>query len=132
MDRKKTTWIKEETNEIPSSPGSIVQVCPSSVKIKEESQETGNQEYLEDPVVASGFTDSIKEDPVLSFGAEETENFLVVSRWRSCFPSIGSWVRFPAGSRIFTCPEMTGCYVILIIIIHLHYYRRKAMVNHLH
>ncbi|XP_049796472.1 zinc finger protein 112-like isoform X5 [Schistocerca nitens] len=46
MDRKKTTWIKEETNEIPSSPGSIVQVCPSSMKIKEESQETGNQEMF--------------------------------------------------------------------------------------
>ncbi|XP_049796468.1 zinc finger protein 112-like isoform X1 [Schistocerca nitens] len=79
MDRKKTTWIKEETNEIPSSPGSIVQVCPSSMKIKEESQETGNQECLEDPFVASEFTDSIKEDSVLSFGAEETENFMFSS-----------------------------------------------------
>ncbi|XP_049945009.1 uncharacterized protein LOC126426945 isoform X5 [Schistocerca serialis cubense] len=100
MDHEKTIWIKEETSEISSSPGSIVQVYPCSVKIKEESQETGNQEllqdplkieapfyntkedpglklnYLEDPFIASGSTDHIKEDSVLNLGAEEIETFM--------------------------------------------------------
>ncbi|XP_046983394.1 zinc finger protein 708-like isoform X3 [Schistocerca americana] len=107
MDHEKTIWIKEETSEISSSPGSIVQVYPSSVKIKEEPQETGNQEllqdplkieapfyntkedpglklnvslsehsYLEDPFIASGSTDHIKEDSVLNLGAEEIETFM--------------------------------------------------------
>ncbi|XP_046983910.1 uncharacterized protein LOC124553935 [Schistocerca americana] len=107
MDHEKTIWIKEETSEISGSPGSIVQVYPCSVKIKEEPQETGNQEllqdplkieapfyntkedpglklnvslsehsYLEDPFIASGSTDHIKEDSVLNLGAEEIETFV--------------------------------------------------------
>ncbi|XP_047101012.1 uncharacterized protein LOC124719874 [Schistocerca piceifrons] len=107
MDHEKTIWIKEETSEISGSPGSIVQVYPCSVKIKEEPQETGNQEllqdplkieapfyntkedpglklnaslsehsYLEDPFIASGSTDHIKEDSVLNLGAEEIETFM--------------------------------------------------------
>ncbi|XP_046983728.1 uncharacterized protein LOC124553792 isoform X2 [Schistocerca americana] len=49
MDHQKTIRIKDETNETAGSPGSIVQVYHSSVKIKEEWQETGNQEIFSDP-----------------------------------------------------------------------------------
>ncbi|XP_049945074.1 uncharacterized protein LOC126426969 isoform X2 [Schistocerca serialis cubense] len=65
MDHEKIIWLKEETSEIPGSPGSIVQVYPCSVKIKEEPQETGNQELLQDPLKIEAPFYNTKEDPGL-------------------------------------------------------------------
>ncbi|XP_049945474.1 uncharacterized protein LOC126427264 [Schistocerca serialis cubense] len=51
MDHQITIWIKEERkNDIPSTPGSMVGVYPSSVKIKEELQDYVNEELLQDPL----------------------------------------------------------------------------------
>ncbi|XP_046983397.1 zinc finger protein 708-like isoform X5 [Schistocerca americana] len=74
MDHEKTIWIKEETSEISSSPGSIVQVYPSSVKIKEEPQETGNQELLQDPLKIEAPFYNTKEDPGLKLNVSLSEH----------------------------------------------------------
>ncbi|XP_049772557.1 uncharacterized protein LOC126159805 isoform X2 [Schistocerca cancellata] len=74
MDHEKTIWIKEETSEISSSPGSIVQVYPSSVEIKEEPQETGNQELLQDPLKMEAPFYNTEEDPGLKLNASLSEH----------------------------------------------------------
>ncbi|XP_047105207.1 uncharacterized protein LOC124770950 isoform X4 [Schistocerca piceifrons] len=74
MDHEKTIWIKEERSEISSSPGSIVQVYPCSVKIKEEPQETGNQELLQDPLKIEAPFYNTKEDPGLKLNVSLSEH----------------------------------------------------------
>ncbi|XP_049945479.1 uncharacterized protein LOC126427267 isoform X4 [Schistocerca serialis cubense] len=74
MDHQKTIRIKDETNETAGSPGSIVQVYHSSVKIKEEWQETGNQELLQDPLKIEDPCYDIKEEPGLKLNERLSEH----------------------------------------------------------
>ncbi|XP_046983648.1 zinc finger protein 708-like isoform X1 [Schistocerca americana] len=94
MDQKNIIWIKTEiTDEVSTLPDSTVQVYPSTINVKEELQECVNQElcppefehhvtkeeYLEDPLVRSGSTDSVGEYLELNLEAEETEDFVLAS-----------------------------------------------------
>ncbi|XP_049796695.1 zinc finger protein 737-like isoform X4 [Schistocerca nitens] len=79
MDHEKTIWIKEETSEISSSPGSFLLQDPLKIEAPfyNTKEDPGLKlNYLEDPFIASGSTDHIKEDSVLNLGAEEIETFM--------------------------------------------------------
>ncbi|XP_049796277.1 zinc finger protein 624-like isoform X14 [Schistocerca nitens] len=55
-----------------------VQVCPSTVNVKEELQECVNQEFPEHPLVTLESTNCSKEETQKKLGPEETENILYI------------------------------------------------------
>ncbi|XP_049945066.1 uncharacterized protein LOC126426965 isoform X2 [Schistocerca serialis cubense] len=77
MDYRNIIWIKTEpTDEISTVPDSTVQVCPSTVNVKEELQECVNQEFPEHPLVTLESTNCSKEETQKKLGPEETENIV--------------------------------------------------------
>ncbi|XP_049843934.1 zinc finger protein 16-like isoform X3 [Schistocerca gregaria] len=77
MDYRNIIWIKTEpTDEISTVADSTVQVCPSTVNIKEELQECVNQEFPEHPLVTLESTNFSREETQKKLGPEETENIL--------------------------------------------------------
>ncbi|XP_049796386.1 uncharacterized protein LOC126212924 isoform X2 [Schistocerca nitens] len=117
MDQKNIIWIKTEiTDEVSTLPDSTVQIYPSTINVKEELQECVNQElcppefehhvikeeYLEDPLVRSGSTDSVGEYLELNLEAEETEDFVLASendRLDECDPLSVTDGEEPASKR---------------------------------
>ncbi|XP_049843935.1 zinc finger protein 708-like isoform X4 [Schistocerca gregaria] len=79
MDYRNIIWIKTEpTDEISTVPDSTVQVCPSTVNVKEELQECVNQEFPEHSLVTLESTNCSKEETQKKLGPEETENILCI------------------------------------------------------
>ncbi|XP_049769915.1 zinc finger protein 596-like [Schistocerca cancellata] len=79
MDHRITIWIKEERkNDIPSTPGCMVEVYPSSVKIKEELQDYVNEELLQDPLKIVETCFDGKEDGGMELNASPSERNIEV------------------------------------------------------
>ncbi|XP_049945357.1 uncharacterized protein LOC126427173 isoform X2 [Schistocerca serialis cubense] len=80
MDQKPPVWMKkEETDDITSKSGSMDQVYPSSMNVKEELEVGANKEFVEDGSGISWSTDFIKEDPELNVEVDITDSIVATS-----------------------------------------------------
>ncbi|XP_049770028.1 uncharacterized protein LOC126108733 isoform X3 [Schistocerca cancellata] len=66
MDQKPPVWMKkEETDEVPSKSGSMDQVYPSSMNVKEELEVGANKEFPGDPLKNEEPSVGVKQDSEL-------------------------------------------------------------------